>query len=126
MPTYPEGVQTLVREPSNAASASSVGDDRVVYAFAGGARTTTFVEAPDAGALTYALQPTASSGASAEWNGMPLGACDAAVDAPCAQVTQDVVTAHVVGSGTLATNGTKLTASGGASTRKITWVVRLR
>lgn len=124
MPTYPDGVQTLVREPSDAAGASSVGGDRVVYAFAGG-NGTTFTEAPDAGGLTYSMQMTASSVASPEWNGMPLPSCDAALDAPCAQVTQGVITAHVVGSGALVMNGTTLTASGGAKARKITWVVRV-
>jgi len=125
VPAYPDGVQTLVREPSNAAGASSVGDDRTVYAFAGGDGTT-FTESPDAGGLTYAMQPAASSVSSPEWNGMSLPACDAALDAPCAQVTQSTVTARVTGSGTLVTNGTTLTASGGAKDRRITWIIRLR
>lgn len=125
VPTYPDGVQTLAREPSNAAGAASVGDDRTVYAFAGGSGTT-FTEPPDAGGLSYAMQPAASSTSAAEWNGTTLAACDAALDAPCAQVSQGVITAHVVGSGTLVTNGTRLTASGGASTRRLTWIVRLR
>jgi alpha-glucosidase (family GH31 glycosyl hydrolase) len=125
VPAYPDGVQTIVREPSNAAGASSVSDDRIVYAFAGGDGTT-FAEPPDAGGLTYAMQPAASSTASPEWNGVPLPACDAALDAPCAQVTPSTVTARVTGSGTLTTNGARLTASGGAKDRRITWIVRLR
>jgi hypothetical protein len=125
VPTYPDGVQTLVREPSNAAGASRVGDDRIVYAFAGGGGTT-FTESPEAGGLTYTMQPTSSSASSPEWNGVPLPVCDAALDAPCAQLTQGIVTARVVGSGTLVTSGTTLTASGGAKARSITWIVRLR
>lgn len=125
VPTFPDGVETLVREPSNVPGASSVGDDRIVYAFAGGAGTT-FTEAPDAGGLSYSMQPASSSSSPAapEWNGAALPTCDAAQDAPCALTTRGVLTAHVTGAGSLVASGTRLTASGGPSTRRITWIVR--
>lgn len=123
VPTYPDGVETLVREPSNAAGAASVGDDRIVYAFTGGSGTS-FTEPPDAGSLRYTMEPAPSAAATATWNGGSLAACDANLDAPCVQQTGDVLTAHVTGSGTLVGAGARLTASGGIPTRKLTWIVR--
>lgn len=120
VPTYPDGVETLTREASSAAGAASVADDRVVYAFAGAAGS--FTEAPDAGALTYALA-TAPSGA-ATWNGASLAACAATPVAPCASTSTGQVSAYVVGPGTLVAGGASLVVTGGASTRKLTLVVR--
>jgi alpha-glucosidase len=120
VPTYPDGVQTLTIEPSSAAPASSVGDDRVVNAFAGG--TGSFTESPDAGALSYAMSAGASGVAT--WNGQMLVACDAAMTAPCAATASGQVTAYVVGPGKLVAEGATLTVAGGSATRKLTLVVR--
>ncbi|HEY3822731.1 MAG TPA: TIM-barrel domain-containing protein [Polyangiaceae bacterium] len=118
--TYPDGVETLTVEPALAANASSVADDRVVYAFAGGSGQ--LAEAPDAGGLSYRLA-VASTGP-ATWNGAPLAACDASPVAPCAAEATGQVTAYVVGPGTLVAGGSMLTCSGGASTRALTLIVR--
>ncbi len=121
MPTFPDGVQTLTREPSSAPGASSAAQDRVVYAFAGAPGR--FTEAPDSGGLSYALAvapPTATT----SWNGAPLPACDANLDAPCVETGPGPIKAHVTGPGTLSTGGATLTASGGDATRKLTLVVR--
>jgi alpha-glucosidase len=116
---YPDGVETLVKEPSVVAGASTVGDDRVVYAFAGG--TAQLTEVADAGGLTYAL----GAGAGASWNGVALGACDASDTAPCADTTvSGQVTAHVTGPGVLVAGGASVTCSGGAGDRALTIVVR--
>ncbi len=120
VPTYPDGVQTLVREASSAKSASSVGDDRVVYAFSGGSGA--FVEAPDAGSLAYSVD-VAPAGAPA-WNGAALAACAATPVAPCAASATGQVTAYVTGPGTLVAAGAKVSATGGAATRALTIVVR--
>ena len=120
VPTYPSGVQTLTIEPSSAAGASTVGDDRIVYAFAGASGG--FTEAPDSGGLSYTLT-TAATGA-LTWNGASLGACPAVPAAPCATTGTGQVTAYVVGPGTLVAGGASLTMTGGAATRNLTLIVR--
>ena len=120
VPTYPAGVETLTVEPSSAAGPASVGDDRIVYAFAGAAGS--FTEAPDAGGLSYGLK-VAPVGATT-WNGTNLVACDATLTPPCAASTAGQVTAHVVGPGTLVAGGASLTVAGGSSSRNLTLVVR--
>jgi len=122
IPTYPDGVETLVIEPSNVAGAASAGDDRVVYAFAGG--TGAFAEAPDAGGLSYAIVP-ADPTASPSYGGTALPACAAPPVAPCFENTDaHTLTAHVTGPGVLVAGGTKLTCTGGSSARALTLVVR--
>jgi alpha-glucosidase len=120
VPTYPDGVETLVRESSLAPNASSAGDDRVVYVFAGGSGQ--LVEVPDAGSLGYSL--TVAPQGPATWNGAALAACNASAQPPCVQTASGQVTAHVVGSGTLVAGGAKLVASGGSAKRALTFVVR--
>jgi len=120
VPTYPDGVETLTIEPSTAAAAASVADDRIVYAFAGG--TGSFTEAPDAGGLSYTLASAPPGGPT--WNGSALPACDAILTPPCAVSATGQVTAHVVGPGSLVAEGATLTANGGASTRSLTFIVR--
>jgi alpha-glucosidase len=120
VPTYPDGVQTLTREPSKVANAASVGDDRVVYAFAGA--TGSFTEAPDAGGLSYALA-SGPAGATT-WNGASLAPCGATPAAPCAQSAAGQVTAYVKGPGALVAEGATLTVTGGATTRNLTLIVR--
>jgi hypothetical protein len=120
VPTYPDGVETLTVEPSSAAGAASVGDDRVVYAFAGAAGS--FTEAPDAGGLTYSLA-TAAAGTTT-WNGVALAACSETPTPPCAVTVTGQVSAYVAGPGTLVAGGASLTATGGAATRNLTLVVR--
>jgi hypothetical protein len=135
VPTYPDGVQTLVRESTTVAGAASVGDDRVVYVFAGA--NGSFQEAPPdmpgAGTLSYTLAsagPTPAGSASATWNGAPLAACTGAAPTSCVVASADGVTAHVTGPGSLAVTragapAATFTASGGASTRALTIVVRM-
>ena len=118
--TYPDGVETLTVEPALAANASTVADDRVVYAFAGGKGQ--LAEAPDAGGLSYALD-VAPAGPPA-WNGAALPACDAKLTAPCVETAAGQITAHVVGPGTLVAGGAMLACSGGAPDRKLTLLVR--
>jgi alpha-glucosidase (family GH31 glycosyl hydrolase) len=119
---YPDGVETLVREPALAAEASSLGDDRVVVAFAGAAGQLT--EAPDAGGLAYALDVAPQGPAT--WNGAPLATCDAALTPPCleAQSPAGQATAHVTGPGVLVAGGAKVTCTGGATNRSLTLTVR--
>jgi alpha-glucosidase (family GH31 glycosyl hydrolase) len=125
VPTYPDGVETLTIEPSSAAGASSVGDDRVVYAFGGGAGS--FTEAKGAGdagtALSYTLAAAPSAGAPT-WNGAALAACGDGAAPPCATSANGTVTASVIGPGTLVASGSSLTVVGGAATRALTLVVR--
>jgi hypothetical protein len=118
--TYPDGVETLTVEPALAASAASVADDRVVYAFAGASGQLS--EAPDAGGLSYALAVAAPGPPT--WNGVALTACAASMTAPCEAEGTGQVTAYVVGPGTLAAGGAMLTCSGGASNRALTLIVR--
>jgi alpha-glucosidase len=118
--TYPDGLETLTKEPALAVQTESVGEDRVVYAFAGA--TGQLVEAPDAGGLTYAID-IAPSGPPT-WNGIALTACDASLTAPCVAQAMGQVTAYVAGPGNLVAGGAKLTCSGGWSTRALTLVVR--
>jgi alpha-glucosidase len=120
VPTYPDGVQTLVVEPSLAANAEHAGQDRIVYVFAG--ENGSFSEAPDAGGLAYALAVAPQGPAT--WNGASLSACDAALDAPCVQSATGQTTAYVTGSGTLVANGARFTSMGGWATRKLTIVLR--
>ncbi len=120
VPTFPDGVQTLTSEPSSAAGATSVGDDRIVYAFAGASGA--FTEAPDAGGLSYTLATTTTG--SPAWNGKALAACATTPKAPCAASAAGQATAYVTGPGTLVAGGAQLVVSGGAATRKLTLVVR--
>jgi len=120
VPTYPDGVETLTKEASSAAGPSVVGDDRIVYAFAGASGS--FAEPPDSGGLSYTLASGAAGAPT--WNGKTLAACAATPISPCATSAAGQVTAHVIGPGTLAAGGATLTATGGAATRKLTLVVR--
>jgi hypothetical protein len=132
--TYPDGVMTLVADGASAATAtnvpaaSSAKDDRVIYAFAGA--NGRFVEAADAGGLAYTLEsaPGGAPDAAPEWNGRLLDPCDTAFTAPCAELGDDRMTAHVVGTGELvvvrAEGAAKVTIDGGAADRKLVIVVR--
>jgi alpha-glucosidase (family GH31 glycosyl hydrolase) len=119
----PDGVETLVREPALAPNASSVGDDRVVVAFAGDKGSLT--EAPDAGDLSYTLDVAPQGPAT--WNGVALATCDASLAPPCVEAATspaDHATAHVTGPGVLVAGGAKLACTGGAADRKLTLTVR--
>jgi hypothetical protein len=118
--TYPDGVETLTREPALATNAASVGDDRVVYAFAGG--TGALTEPPDAGTLSYSLAVAAPGVPT--WNSATLAACDPSNTPPCAASAPGVVTVHVLGPGTLAAGGASLACTGGSAARTLTLVVR--
>jgi len=120
IPAYPDGVETLVNEPALAAGAASVGDDRVVYAFAGAAGS--FDEAPDSGGLSYALAVAPQGPVT--WNGAALDACGATPVAPCSETATGQVTAYVTGPGTLVAGGASVSATGGAASRQLTMVVR--
>jgi hypothetical protein len=126
IPTYPDGVMTLVHGSAAVPDASTVGDDRILYAFVGADGS--FVEA---GGLGYQLvhEGDASGTLAALWNGLPIPACDANQTPPCLAATADGATAHVTGPGQLdvTSNGApaaKLAAPGGAASRKLTWVLR--
>lgn len=128
VPMYPDGVMTLVNEPSSAPAGASVRDGRVVLVVAGARGA--FAEA--GGALAYTLESdaaTSSSGAvQATWNGAALPTCQAA--APCEEDTPSGVRARVSGPGTLSVSRggappTRFTATGGASDRSLVIDVRL-
>jgi alpha-glucosidase (family GH31 glycosyl hydrolase) len=122
VPTYPDGVMTLVHGSAAVPDAGSVGDDRIVFAFLGAAGSF-----DENGGLGYAVEHVADAqGAlSFAWRGAALSACDAAETAPCA----DDTTVHVRGPGTLEVRAgnvlaARLTAAGGDPARKLTWIVR--
>ncbi|APR77567.1 Alpha-glucosidase [Minicystis rosea] len=126
VPTFPDGVMTLTHGSPTVPDASSVGDDRVVYAFLGAAGSFT-----ERGGLSYAIEHVAeASGALAlSWQGKALSACDAAKTAPCVEQTANGATAHVLGPGTIEVSAggkvvAKLTATSGKAERKLTWVIR--
>ena len=126
VPTYPDGVMTLVHGSAAVPDDTSVGDDRILHAFLGADGS--FFEA---GGLTHQLvhEGDTSGALGAAWNGIPLAACDADDTAPCLAATPDGATAYVVGPGTLdvTSNGTpaaKLAAPGGSPARKLTWLLR--
>jgi hypothetical protein len=126
VPTYPDGVMTLAYGSASVPDATSVGDDRVVYAFLGASGAFT-----EASGLSYQLASTAAPGGAlgASWNGQPLSACDTNKTAPCLETNGDGGVAHVVGPGTLAVTAggqaaATLTAEGGAATRNLAWVLR--
>lgn len=110
VPTYPDGVMTLVTEPA---------PDRVVYAFAGADGS--FVD----NGTTYDLKNGDAATATA-WNGTPLAACAATPVAPCvATDSNGAVRAYVTGSGTLDVAGVaSLTVTGAAPTTNEQLVVR--
>jgi hypothetical protein len=126
VPTYPDGVMTLVRPVPGVPDASSVGDDRVVYAFLGADGGFT-----EDGGLGYrsTYVADATGALSLSWGGLALAACDAGKTAPCMEDTKDGAIAHVTGPGTLDVKAdgvaaATLTASGGKATRRVTWVIR--
>jgi alpha-glucosidase (family GH31 glycosyl hydrolase) len=128
VPTYPDGVQTLTREPSSAAGATTAKDDRVVYVFAGAPGS--FTEAPEAGGLTYRLDsaPGGAPDSAPSWNGQLLPPCDTTPVAPCGVLAEDRMTVYVVGPGVLVVarleGAAQVTIDGGAADRKLTIVVR--
>jgi alpha-glucosidase (family GH31 glycosyl hydrolase) len=126
VPTFPDGVMTLAHGSAAVPDDTSVGDDRIVYAFLGASGSFT-----EAAGLGYQLTQVATpaSTLSATWNGAALAACDATNTAPCLATSADGATAYVTGPGSLAlSSGGKpaatLTATGGSATRKLTLVVR--
>lgn len=99
VPTFPDGVETLVREPSSAKGAASVGDNRIVLAFAGA--NGSFVERDGIRIdLTSGAVPP-SGDVAASFEGGALAACTAAPVAPCAEILPDRVRARVTGPGSL-------------------------
>jgi alpha-glucosidase len=106
VPTFPDGVETLVREPSNAKGAS---DSRIVFAFAGADGA--FTER-DGVRFEMTSTPVVASGdaATATFEGAPLAACPAT---PCAEITGEHVRAQVTGPGKL------VVTRGGASIAEV-------
>jgi sulfoquinovosidase len=126
VPMYPDGVMTLVHGSAAVPDASSVGDDRVVSAFLGDSGAI-----DEASGLHYAIEHIAAgTGAvTATWQGAALAACAAVPKAPCLTAGADGATAEVTGPGTLEVSlggklAAKITAAGGAATRKLTFLVR--
>jgi alpha-glucosidase (family GH31 glycosyl hydrolase) len=126
IPMYPDGVMTLVHGSAAVPDASSVGDDRVVSAFLGDSGSM-----DEAGGLRYAIEHLAdgAGAVTATWQGAALAACATTPKAPCLAAGADGATAHVTGPGTLAvslagTLAAKITATGGAAARNLTFVIR--
>ena len=89
IPAFPDGVMTLVGEPTG---------DRVVYAFAGADGSFSESVGP-----SYVLTSTGSATGTvaATWNSAPLAACSADPAPPCVVFDTGVARAFVSGSGTL-------------------------
>ncbi|MEZ4297144.1 MAG: glycoside hydrolase family 31 protein [Polyangiaceae bacterium] len=121
VPTFPEGVMTLVHGSPEVPGPESVGDDRVIFVFLGDAGA--FEESP---ALSYSLTQSApiTSPLAFELNGTALPACAATPVAPCVAPLADGATVHMEGPGTLAIAGSAGSATfavdGGSPTRKLT------
>jgi hypothetical protein len=99
IPNYPDGVQTLTVEPSNAKNALGL-NDRVVWAYAGAAGS--FTE-KDGLQYTLTSSPTSPSTdtITATFAGSPLPACASTPVAPCFQQNADNGHAYLIGSGSL-------------------------
>jgi alpha-D-xyloside xylohydrolase/alpha-glucosidase len=126
VPTYPDGVMTLVHGSAETPDPSAVGDDRVVYAFLGASGG--FAEANGLGyELTHVAE--AKGALSLTWQGAALATCDAAMTAPCVESSADGAIARVKGAGTLevragGATAAKLKANGGSAGRSLRWVIR--
>ncbi len=123
IPTYPDGVLTLVNASAQVPGPDSVGDDRVLLVFTGASGS--FTEAD--GKLSYSLEQLADddgeSSAKLVWNDKTLSDCDTMGDCQAGE------TAHVSGNGTLdvqvgGETKARLSIAGGKSDRKLTVVVR--
>jgi alpha-glucosidase len=101
IPTFPDGVETLVREPSSAKGAASVGGDRVVLAFAGANGSFTERDGLRVELTSGPVDAPASATPVATFGGPPLPACAPAPAAPCLELLPDRVRAHVTGPGDL-------------------------
>lgn len=129
VPTYPAGVETLVKEPSSAPSAAFAGESRVLFAFAGANGSFTEASGPS---YTLTSGATSADGAPpATWANAPLPACDAAFTAPCFETgtAAGTLRAHVTGPGNLVVGaGEKPVAtvgiSGASGTAPTTVVLR--
>ncbi|HSQ67859.1 MAG TPA: TIM-barrel domain-containing protein [Polyangiaceae bacterium] len=113
VPTYPDGVMTLVTEPA---------PDRVVYAFAGD--NGAFSEI-DGVAYTLTSTGNASGAVPVTWNGSALAACATTPVAPCVVSDASSARAYVSGPGTLELQGVaKLDVAGAVTTANEQLVVR--
>lgn len=129
VPTYPKGVETLVKEASSAKAAASAGEDRVLFVFAGADGAFT-----EAAGRSYALTSTlttAGGEVTATWAGAALAACDASFTPPCLEAgeTAGTTRAHVLGPGDLLVSnveGPKASVSvvGAGNAAKTTIVLR--
>lgn len=125
VPTFPDGVMTLVNSSPEVPGPELVGDDRVVYVFLGGSGS--FVEKSG---LAYSMaQASDITGAlSFSWGGAEIAACADPVVAPCVEGLSDRDVVHVAGPGELVITGqggsATFSAEGGAADRALTVVVR--
>lgn len=125
VPTYPDGVMTLVNGSAAVPGPESVGDDRVVYVFLGASGAFT-----EKGGLSYALTQTedVTGALSFSLGGAKITACADPAVAPCvdSQADRDVVL--VTGPGQLEIAGASGTATlevkGGAAERSLSLVIR--
>ena len=102
IPAYPDGVMTLVGEPTG---------DRILYAFAGADGSFSESTGP-----SYALTNVGTTTpTAATWNSAPLAPCATQPVAPCVQLGSGVVRAFVSGSGTLEVTGLAKLAVSNAS-----------
>lgn len=126
VPAFPGGVMTLVNGSSDVPDASSVGDDRIVYAFLGASGA--FREA---GGLAYAIEHVAdaSGDVAHRWEGEDVPECPSPAEPPCVEVESGVDRVRVTGPGTLeivsgGATVARVTAEGGAPSRRLSFVVR--
>jgi alpha-glucosidase (family GH31 glycosyl hydrolase) len=126
VPMYPDGVMTLVHGSATVPDASSVGDDRVVAVFLGDSGAI-----DEAGGLHYAIEHLGdgSGDVTAMWQDDDLAPCAAPPKAPCLAANPNGATAYVTGPGILdvsvdGKHAAKITATGGAATRKLTFLLR--
>lgn len=97
VPEYPDSVMTLTVEPSAVKNAAAVGDDRVVFAFAGANGAFEDVTGPKY--VMTSASPIPTGAVTATFAGAPLAACGVNPAAPCFDA--GAMKAWVSGSGAL-------------------------
>ena len=114
VPTYPDGVMTLVHGSAQVPDASSVGDDRIVYAFLGADEAAFDEFDVQLGYVLEAGRRRDGGRWRCDLGGAALPACAAGATTDCAAATADGVTAYVTGPGTL------MVKAGGATAAALT------
>lgn len=127
IPTFPDGVMTLVNSSPEVPGPESVGGDRIVHVLLG--ETGQFVE-KDGRAYSLVQTEEVVGPLEVTWNGAdPLPVCADPAVAPCVESLADRAIVHVTGTGQMGLAGASGAAtldlsSGGEPDRALTVVVR--